>query len=348
MTIESEILSEIELLKAKFSDTRTLYREVCVLLFFRHGLTPTANKLYQYVRRGSMNVPTEQLAKFWDDLRHKARVDIEHPDLPEEVKALAAEAIAGLWRQASDAARGEFAAAKLENQAEAERARAAQADAEAVLRQAQEELDQLRAELAQRDEAVRAGQAEVEAERRTQAGTQARVQELLSQLEQARAQQQRQQDAFSADLAKARETVDAAQERAAAAERRALMEIEQERQARARADKAVEALRERLGAAESRERQQSLTHAEAVTRLQMELNAAVAALKGAQDAQAALERDVEGLRQQLFESRQATARHQAEAHTLQGLVERLTPAQAAASAAPQARTSREKAGTGGT
>ena len=52
MSTETEILAEVDALKAKFADTRALYREVCVLLFFRHGITPTANKLYQYVRKG--------------------------------------------------------------------------------------------------------------------------------------------------------------------------------------------------------------------------------------------------------------------------------------------------------
>lgn len=46
MSTEIEILSEVESLKAKFGDTRALYREVCALLFFRFGITPTANKLY--------------------------------------------------------------------------------------------------------------------------------------------------------------------------------------------------------------------------------------------------------------------------------------------------------------
>ena len=112
MSTESEILAEVEALKAKFTDTRALYREVCVLLFFRFDITPTANKLYQYVRKGSMNVPAEELAKFWDDMRHKARVDVDHPDLPAPIKAVAAEAIAAIWRQASEAARGELAGAE--------------------------------------------------------------------------------------------------------------------------------------------------------------------------------------------------------------------------------------------
>ena len=42
-----EITTEIDRLRYEFSDTRELYREACVLLFFRHGITPTANKLYQ-------------------------------------------------------------------------------------------------------------------------------------------------------------------------------------------------------------------------------------------------------------------------------------------------------------
>lgn len=343
MSTESEILAEVELLKAKFSDTRTLYREVCVLLFFRHGITPTANKLYQHVRRGSMNVPTEELAKFWDDLRHKARVDIEHPDLPDEVKATAAEAIAALWRQASEVARTELAGARLELQADAERAREAQAAAELASREAQESIEQLRSEIARRDEAIRAAQADLEAERRAHAGAQGRAQELQSQLEQARQQQQRQQEAFSADLAKARGDIEAAQERASAAERRALLEIEQERQARARADKTADSMREKLGEAESRERQRSLEQAEVTTRAQMELNAKSAALARALESQEALEREAGELRQKLNDARQAGARYEAEAQTLKALVERLTPRLPGSETPPKGR--RKASGT---
>ena len=53
MSIESEIQSEVEALRERFNDTKALYREVCALLFFRHDITPTTSKLYQYVRKGS-------------------------------------------------------------------------------------------------------------------------------------------------------------------------------------------------------------------------------------------------------------------------------------------------------
>ena len=56
-----------------------------MLLFFRHGIAPTANRLYQLVKKGSMNAPAEALARFWATLREKSRVRIEHPDLPAEL-----------------------------------------------------------------------------------------------------------------------------------------------------------------------------------------------------------------------------------------------------------------------
>jgi len=51
MTMETEIQAEVDALRDRFPETKALYREVCALLFFRYGITPTANKLYQFVRR---------------------------------------------------------------------------------------------------------------------------------------------------------------------------------------------------------------------------------------------------------------------------------------------------------
>lgn len=104
MSTEAEIIAEIEALKAHDLDTQDLYREVCTILFFRYGITPTANKLYQFVRKGSMSAPAEALARFWSDLREKSRVRIEHPDLPEGLKVAAGELVASLWSQAQTSA----------------------------------------------------------------------------------------------------------------------------------------------------------------------------------------------------------------------------------------------------
>lgn len=101
MTDEARVQADIEALRPKFPDTQDLYREVCIVLFFRYGITPTANKLYQLVRKGSMSAPAEALAKFWDTLREKSRVRIEHPDVPEALRDIAGELTANIWLQAA-------------------------------------------------------------------------------------------------------------------------------------------------------------------------------------------------------------------------------------------------------
>ena len=105
---EQQLQIEIDALKAEFPDTKDIYREVCVLLFFRYGITPTANKLYQYVRRGSMSAPADALNKFWLELREKSRIRIERSDIPENISALAGDLIANLWNEAQKAAKAGF------------------------------------------------------------------------------------------------------------------------------------------------------------------------------------------------------------------------------------------------
>ncbi len=101
---ETRIAADIEALRARCQDTRELYREVCALLFFRYGITPTANRLYQYVRKGSMSTPAQVLSAFWDELRARARVRIDHPGLPEELRETAAELVLQLWDKARHSA----------------------------------------------------------------------------------------------------------------------------------------------------------------------------------------------------------------------------------------------------
>ena len=337
MSTENEILAEVEALKARFNDTKALYREVCALLFFRYGITPTTNKLYQYVRKGTMSTPAEALAKFWDELRSKARVEIEHPDLPEAVKATAAEAIAGIWRQASDAARQELAVVRIELTAEGERL---QGEAAA----ARQDAAVTRAELQRRQEELTAAQSvnqalsmELEAERRAHAGASARLQVTHAQLDQGHQQQQRMQEAFSADLAQARQAVEAADVRATSAEKRALLEIDQERQARVKAEKLVESLRVLLAKSEVDDRRLRIEQAQALTQLQAQLGNAEAKRQELSQAKVVLEEELNTLRPQLQRSLEEVAQYRAQAATLQGLVDRLSLAPA-----PEKKPSRKK------
>ena len=133
---EAQIAAEIEALRQRFPQTRELYREVCALLFFRYGITPTANRLYQYVRKGSMATPAQVLARFWSDLRERSRVRLDHPGLPPELGQAAGELVLQLWERAQAAAAGTYEAQAAEAQqavrAAQERTRAAQEEAAAI------------------------------------------------------------------------------------------------------------------------------------------------------------------------------------------------------------------------
>jgi hypothetical protein len=92
---------------------------------FRFGITPTANRLYQLVRKGSMGTPTAVLAEFWTALREKSRVRLERPDLPPEVQAAAGDLVAALWeRSTAAAAHAALGELRLELDAEKEAGRA--------------------------------------------------------------------------------------------------------------------------------------------------------------------------------------------------------------------------------
>ena len=120
MTDETRLQSDIEALRPRFPDTQDLYREVCTVLFFRYGITPTANKLYQLVRKGSMSAPAEALARFWENLREKSRVRIEHPDVPEALRDIAGELTAKIWLQARSLADDASAHMRLDAQQQVE------------------------------------------------------------------------------------------------------------------------------------------------------------------------------------------------------------------------------------
>lgn len=121
-TLERDLQAEIDALRSTYPETQDLYREVCVVLFFRYGITPTANKLYQLVRKGSMSAPAEALSRFWETMREKSRIRIEHPDLPDTLREVAGELVGALWQRAQTAAREALAQLQAEAQAQVQTA----------------------------------------------------------------------------------------------------------------------------------------------------------------------------------------------------------------------------------
>ncbi|MBA3996237.1 MAG: ATPase [Candidatus Accumulibacter sp.] len=229
MSAEAQIHTDIEALRARISDTQELYREVCTVLFFRYGITPTANKLYQYVRKGSMSAPAEALMKFWEDLREKSRVRIEHPDLPDAVKSAAGDLVATLWTQAQAAAQEGFAVFRSEARVAVLEAQTTCTSIENDRKVALQELDFARQSAQAASERTLQLERDLAAER---AGKEALAFQLAdacrqqSSLEAALAEARHD---FTAELEKLRQALLRSEERCDDSEKRALLEIDKER-----------------------------------------------------------------------------------------------------------------------
>ncbi|CAB3774481.1 DNA-binding protein [Paraburkholderia humisilvae] len=250
MTLETDV----EEVRQRLSETQHIYREVCALLFFRYGETPTANRLYQLVRKGSMSAPAKALRDFWAEMREKTRVDVGQPDLPREVAAAAGELAVRLWRLSMDEANGSLGAFRLD----AERA------VEAAQQQAREAQACSEAAGAARDEALRTLNTErqrsaaLESQLAAQQAANASLREQLagarSEVITANAALGDARRDFSVELEKLRESAAHNEQRLAAAERRALLEIETERSAASQARKQLQQANERIGALEASHR----------------------------------------------------------------------------------------------
>ncbi|MFP3643385.1 DNA-binding protein [Paraburkholderia sp. SIMBA_054] len=261
---DARLAAEIGRLKAAFPNTRELYREVCALLFFRFGQTPTANRLYQLVKRGSMGTPAAVLGEFWADLREKSRVRVEHPDLPADLGAAAGELVATLWTRATAAAQAELDALRAEVEGQ-------RAEAELRVAAARDELGRTETALEQRTAALLAAQVEVRELEKAQAEGHAARQALeaeVSRLKTGAAARDRElekaRDGFSRDLDKLRETAERAEERLRAAEKRALLEIDRERGAAVKLQKEIDEITRRADRREA-------DHRRAVEALQAQL-----------------------------------------------------------------------------
>lgn len=322
MSDQSEIQAEVEALRERFSDTKALYREVCALLFFRYGITPTASKLYQHVRKGSMSAPAEALAKFWEELRGKARVEIDHPDLPDGLKQAAGQAVSVLWTQATELARDELAALRVEARTETQ---SAQADLQAALQRSavlEAQMETAQTKVTELEIRVQALAAEFEQERRAHAASTARGEALSRQVDELKVEQSKSRQHFSAELEKGRAAIDEAASRATEAERRALRDIDRERTARAQTEKQLEQLRSKFAEADRDHHSKLLEANAAQTRLTADLESAQASL-----AESVRVNQLQGL--ELQRALQAVAQHKAEADTLRTLVVQFQPSSTA-------------------
>lgn len=96
---ESQLHVAVEQLRSQHTNTLDLYKSVAALLFFQYGATPTTNRMYQLVRKGSMSAPAEALRLFWQELRERSFVRMEQADIPSSLKQSAGVLISQLWEE---------------------------------------------------------------------------------------------------------------------------------------------------------------------------------------------------------------------------------------------------------
>lgn len=233
------IQAEVERLRALAPDTKALYRDVAAALFFRFGVPPTANRLYQLVGKGSMATAASVLARFWQDLREHSRVRLEHPGVPEPLRDAAGNLIGQIWTAAYDLAQQDLAGTRAELQvqleqarSEAEKARLTASEAEGKIAEFSRTIEQLRRELADRDGMLSARDGEI-------SRLQVEVAALKTSVADRRAEVDEAKRAFAGELESLRSAIALTEDRARASERRALAEIEA---ARHKADDAGKAL----------------------------------------------------------------------------------------------------------
>lgn len=245
---DDQIQEEVEALKARAQDNRQLFRETAALLFFRHGIMPSTQKILQLVKRGSTTTINDELKRFWEDIRKKTELKLTHPELPEAVTRGFADSLASLWVLAQEQAQASLAAYRQEadrRASEAERqrddaymraARSEKAAGEANERREAVEMD-LGSKLSAEKEARRAAESSAEEWRRE---AEARAIDL----ERARGE-------YQADIAKHLEALNLAQVQYRDMEKRMLLDIDaartrlvEVREAKEKADKQLDHLRE--------------------------------------------------------------------------------------------------------
>lgn len=310
---DAALQTDLAELRTRFPETRALYREVCGLLFFRYGVTPTANKLYSLVRKGSMGTPAEVLQAFWQELRGRTRVTIDHPDLPEALKDIAAGAVQTIWQAANEAASAELATLRAEARHAASAAEAERDAARAETAAAREDAAALVAQLDAARQTIEEGQATLAAERQGHAATQARLEAGRAELEAAGRQLAELRTQFSTELERAREAVTLAQERAEASERRSLRELDAERTARQQSERTAEALRGELVAARSEARDAAVAQAEVRARLEAQAATLADRLAAAEQAQRKSVNDLDAVQAELGAAQRRAERAEAEA-----------------------------------
>ena len=330
---EKALQAEIDEARTKLTDTKQLYKWVCSILFFRYGITPTTNRLYQLVRKGSMQTVTTSLAAFWEELRDRSRLKMDHPGVPEALIGATGDLIQTIWERANIEAKAFYEAAAYEALAKVEAADVEKFAAEKRLQETKVAFGVLEARLAGVSSELKTTLATVDAEKRAHGATAARLEEARAEVLSLRSSLTEARHDFANELEKARAATRVAEERGLAAERRLLLEIDRERTLRADAERVATDLREALVETNRRASARGEATADEIGQLKGKLAAAVQ-LAGKH------EEEINLLRAESLNLRSEAARKTGE---LAAALSRIVALEAAAIAASAAKSKTTKA-----
>jgi hypothetical protein len=227
---ERKLIEDVEILRTQFPQTKDLYREVCGLMFFRYGIQPTANKLYQLVRKGTMSTPAQAVSNFWAELRDKSRVAIEHPGLPENVRDIAGNAFSVIWNAALEAANQNLDSFKTElTQLKAQYDKDL-VDASIKLNQSTQNNNQLVSELQAIKNELQEANKKILIDTQISAGQNKSLLELKVEKDKLEAALKNIQREYSNEVSKMHDTLKLSDERFRKLEAKTLMDLDRERQ----------------------------------------------------------------------------------------------------------------------
>ncbi len=239
----SALHADIDALRERCPRTADLYREACALMFFRYGQTPTTNSLYQLVRKGSMSVPAEALKRFWSDLRERARVDLQHADVPDQLKESAGRLVGEIWtlaRQAADESMAELRqSATVERDAVLEEKNRLEDDID----QLSSQLEDVRTEIASAERTIVKQRDKLNAVAAAQQETELRLKEARANNETLREQISSISRERAAEIEKLTDRVLQAEQRYTDLAKRTLVDLDRERTAATRLQKQLDAER---------------------------------------------------------------------------------------------------------
>ena len=134
--ITDNLIEEVALLCDRTKDNRELTREVATLLF-RKGERPTAGRVLQLTRRGSMQTINDEMSKWWNDIRSRLDNRLVNPKVPAALLEKQGELIGDLWDTAISQAREELEVDRAEIEQQIEQANEARVSAEKSAQESQ-------------------------------------------------------------------------------------------------------------------------------------------------------------------------------------------------------------------